>query len=114
MEFAFTPEEEQVRAEVQAFIREQFTPEVLADLQRHKLGRGFGPRAARILERIRERGWVAYSSASSDLVAGQEDGAADANVAQPACLKRSTKFVRGMPVGATVTAAAALAPLLPP
>ncbi len=61
MDFAFTPDEEALRAKVQAFISEQFTPEVLADLQRHKLGRGFGPRAAQVLEEIRARGWVAYS-----------------------------------------------------
>ena len=61
MDFAFTPDEEALRAEVQAFIRAEFTPEVLADLQQHKLGLGFGPRAAAVLQKVRDRGWVAYS-----------------------------------------------------
>jgi len=61
MDFAFTEQEEKLRAQVQAFIAQQLTPEVLADLTQSKLGRGFGPRAMRVFEMIRERGWVAHS-----------------------------------------------------
>lgn len=61
MDFSFSKEEEQVRADVQAFIKEHCTPEVLADLTSSKLGRGFGPRAAGIFALLRERGWVAHS-----------------------------------------------------
>lgn len=61
MDFAFTEQEEKLRAQVQAFIAQQLTPEVLADLTQSKLGRGFGPRAMRVFEKIRERGWVAHS-----------------------------------------------------
>lgn len=61
MEFAFSEQEEQLRAQVQAFIAEEFTPEVLADLSSFKLGRGFGPLAAQVMQKIRDRGWVAHS-----------------------------------------------------
>lgn len=61
MDFAFTDTEEELRSQVQDFIRDHFTPEVLADLAGGKRGRGFGPRAAPIFGMIAEHGWNAIA-----------------------------------------------------
>ncbi len=61
MDFEFTQEEEALRAQVQDFIANQLTPEVLADLAGGKRGRGFGPSAKGIFEKIAERGWNAIA-----------------------------------------------------
>ncbi len=61
MDFEFTQEEEALRAQVQDFIAEQLTPEVLADLAGGKRGRGFGPNAKGVFEKIAERGWNAIA-----------------------------------------------------
>ena len=61
MDFSFSEEEEALRLEVQSFIQEHFTEEVLADLTTGKRGRGFGPRAAPIFRKIAERGWNAIA-----------------------------------------------------
>ena len=58
MDFTFSEEEEALRDEVQAFIKDNFTEEVLADLTTGKRGRGFGPKAAPIFRKIAERGWI--------------------------------------------------------
>ena len=61
MDFTFSDEEEALRKEVQAFIGDNFTEEVLADLTTGKRGRGFGPRAGPIFRKIAERGWNAIA-----------------------------------------------------
>jgi len=61
MDFEFTQEEEALRSQVQAFIKDNLTPEVLADLAGGKRGRGFGPRAKGIFEKIADRGWNAIA-----------------------------------------------------
>jgi alkylation response protein AidB-like acyl-CoA dehydrogenase len=61
MDFQFSPEEEALRTEVQAFIAQEFTEEVLADLAGGKRGRGFGPRGPAIFRKIAERGWNAIA-----------------------------------------------------
>ena len=61
MDFTFSEEEEALRDEVRAFIGENFTEEVLADLTTGKRGRGFGPRAGPIFRKIAERGWNAIA-----------------------------------------------------
>jgi alkylation response protein AidB-like acyl-CoA dehydrogenase len=61
MDFAFTDSEEQLRSQVQVFIRDNFTPEVLADFAGGKRGRGFGPGAAPIFQKIAEHGWNAIA-----------------------------------------------------
>lgn len=61
MDFEFTQEEEALRSQVQAFIKDNLTPEVLADLAGGKRGRGFGPRAKGIFEKIADRVWNAIA-----------------------------------------------------
>lgn len=61
MDFAYSAQDERIRAEVRDFIATEFTPGVRADLQAIKSGHGFGPAATRIFELIRARGWLAYS-----------------------------------------------------
>ena len=61
MDFAFTDEEEALRTEVQGFIKQHFTPEVLADFAGGKRGRGFGPLTKPVFEKIAQRGWNAIA-----------------------------------------------------
>ena len=61
MDFSFSEQEEALRHEVQAFIEEHFTPEVLADFAGGKRGRGFGPRTGPVFQKIAERGWNAIA-----------------------------------------------------
>ena len=61
MDFAFTDEEEALRTEVQDFIKQHFTPEVLADFAGGKRGRGFGPLTKPVFEKIAQRGWNAIA-----------------------------------------------------
>jgi alkylation response protein AidB-like acyl-CoA dehydrogenase len=59
MEFAFTPDQERLRSEVQAFIAEHFTVELAEELKVE--GRGTGPVAEAFFQKIVARGWTAVS-----------------------------------------------------
>lgn len=61
MEFTFSAEEEQLREQVQAFIKEHCTEDVLRDLSKGKGGTGYGPRAPEIFRKIAERRWNAIT-----------------------------------------------------
>ncbi len=61
MDFAFTEDEERLRAEIKAFIARQLTPEVKAQLIAEREGHGRGPLAAAFFRDIYERGWLGVS-----------------------------------------------------
>ncbi len=61
MDFAFTEDEERLRAEIKAFIARQLTPEVKAQLIAEREGHGRGPLAAALFQAIHERGWLGVS-----------------------------------------------------
>ena len=60
MEFAFTPEQEALRAEVQQFIAENVTPEIIAELEDTGIRRR-GPKTREMYKHIAERGWIGIS-----------------------------------------------------
>ena len=47
MDFAFTPQQEALRREVRAFLAEEMTPEVIAEMEAHNEGRPFHRTACR-------------------------------------------------------------------
>ncbi len=59
MDFQFTPEQIQLRHDVQAFIAEHLTDELKAELKEE--GRGTGPHGEAFFEMIMARGWTAVS-----------------------------------------------------
>ena len=59
MEFTFTNEELQLRAEVQEFIAENLTDELRQELKEE--GRGTGPLAEEFFQKIMARGWTAVT-----------------------------------------------------
>jgi alkylation response protein AidB-like acyl-CoA dehydrogenase len=67
MDFGYTPEQEALRREVRAFIAENLTPEVRADLE--ELNEGFGASPSRhksgplyeLFQKIRAHGWLGIS-----------------------------------------------------
>lgn len=59
MEFEFTPEQKQLRREVQAFIAENMTDELRAELKHD--ARGSGPAGDAFFDKIMARGWTAVS-----------------------------------------------------
>ena len=61
MDFAFTEDEERLRAEIKAFIARHLTPEVKAELIAEREGHGRGPLAAAFFRDIYERGWLGVS-----------------------------------------------------
>lgn len=61
MDFAFTEDEERLRAEIKAFIARHLTPEVEAQLIAEREGHGRGPLAAAFFRDIYERGWLGVS-----------------------------------------------------
>jgi alkylation response protein AidB-like acyl-CoA dehydrogenase len=68
MDFGFTPEQEALRREVRAFIKEHVTADVLAEMEGHNEGllgvsRGTsrGPAVRRLFDRIAARGWLGIS-----------------------------------------------------
>lgn len=61
MDFAFTEDEERLRAEIKAFIARHLTPEVEAQLIAEREGHGRGPLAAAFFGDIYERGWLGVS-----------------------------------------------------
>ena len=60
MEFAFTPEQEALRAEVQQFIAENVTPEIVAELEDTGIRRR-GPKTREMYQQIAARGWIGIS-----------------------------------------------------
>jgi alkylation response protein AidB-like acyl-CoA dehydrogenase len=61
MDFAYTPEQEALRGEVRAFIREKVTAEIVAELDfESSTGdqRGLAPKAQELYKNIYERGWL--------------------------------------------------------
>ena len=60
MEFAFTPEQEALRSEVQQFIAENVTPEIVAELEDTGIRRR-GPKTREMYKGIAERGWIGIS-----------------------------------------------------
>ena len=60
MEFAFTPEQEALRAEVQEFIADYVTPEIIAELEDTGVRRR-GPKTRELYGKIAERGWIGIS-----------------------------------------------------
>jgi alkylation response protein AidB-like acyl-CoA dehydrogenase len=61
VEFVFSPEEEALRARVQAFIAEHITDEVRQELADAHAGKGKGPRLRALQQEIFRRGWLAIS-----------------------------------------------------
>ena len=61
MDFAFSAEEEELRASIQAFIRENLSKEIKADLQETVVGQGYTAASLKFLGMIRDRGWSAVS-----------------------------------------------------
>jgi alkylation response protein AidB-like acyl-CoA dehydrogenase len=67
MDFGYTPEQEELRREVRAFIAEHLTPEVIEEME--GLSEGFGvsrsvargPLVSDLFKRIGERGWLGIS-----------------------------------------------------
>lgn len=68
MNFGYSAEQEALRREVRAFIKEHVTPEVTAEMEGHNEGllgvmraTAHGPRVRELFDRIHERGWLAIS-----------------------------------------------------
>jgi alkylation response protein AidB-like acyl-CoA dehydrogenase len=67
MDFAFTPEQEALRREVRAFLAQEMTPEVIAEMEATNEGRPFHrtachtPRLKALFQKIADRGWVGIS-----------------------------------------------------
>ncbi len=59
MEFTFTPQQQQLRRDVQAFIAENMTDALRAELNDD--ARGAGPESATFFDKIMARGWTAVS-----------------------------------------------------
>jgi alkylation response protein AidB-like acyl-CoA dehydrogenase len=60
MDFAYTPEQEALRREVQRFIEDNVTPEILAEVEESGL-RSRGPLTRGLYQKIAERGWIGIS-----------------------------------------------------
>ena len=60
MDFAYTPEQETLRKELQQFIAENVTPEILAEVEESGL-RSRGPQTRELYRKIAERGWIGIS-----------------------------------------------------
>jgi alkylation response protein AidB-like acyl-CoA dehydrogenase len=61
MDFAFSDEDEQLRADVRAFIREHVNPDVIREFREFREGKPRGPHLRAVFDKLRERGWVAIS-----------------------------------------------------
>ncbi len=67
MDFGFSPEQEDLRREVRAFIAEELTPEVIGEMEGLSEGfgvsrsRGRGGRVNELFRKIGERGWLGIS-----------------------------------------------------
>jgi len=61
MDFVFSQEDERLRAQVRAFIREHVTPDVTREFREFREGKARGPNLRAVYGKLRERGWVAVS-----------------------------------------------------
>lgn len=61
MDFAFSAQEEELRTSLQAFIRDNLSDEVKADLQETVVGQGYTAASLKFLGMVRDRGWSAVS-----------------------------------------------------
>jgi alkylation response protein AidB-like acyl-CoA dehydrogenase len=61
MNFAFTEEQERFRAEVRAFIDENVSPEIVAEMDEAAKGAGIGPLTLDLIHKIGDRGWIGMS-----------------------------------------------------
>jgi alkylation response protein AidB-like acyl-CoA dehydrogenase len=61
MNFAFSDEENELRASIQAFIREHMSDEIKRELQETVVGQGYSEASLKFLGMIRDRGWSAVS-----------------------------------------------------
>jgi alkylation response protein AidB-like acyl-CoA dehydrogenase len=61
MDFAFSPDDEELRSTIQAFIAQHLTTELIPELQEPNTGEAHTPKAQEFLAKIRERGWAAVS-----------------------------------------------------
>jgi alkylation response protein AidB-like acyl-CoA dehydrogenase len=67
MDFGYSPEQEDLRQEVRAFIKPNMTRELLEEMEDLNEGfgvsrvRGRGPRVDELFKKIAERGWLGYS-----------------------------------------------------
>jgi len=64
MDFGYTPQQEALRQEVRAFIAENMTPEVVAEIDslNEDVGvHGRGPLMDKLMKKIRDRGWLGFS-----------------------------------------------------
>jgi len=61
MDFAFSDEENELRASIQTFIREHLTDEIRRDLQETVVGQGYSEASLKFLGMIRDNGWSAVS-----------------------------------------------------
>ena len=60
MEFAFTPEQDALRSEVQKFIKDNVTPEIVQELENTGIRRR-GPKTRELYKEISDRGWIGIS-----------------------------------------------------
>ena len=60
MEFAFTTEQEALRSEVQQFIADYVTDDIIAELEGTGIRRR-GPKTREVYQKITERGWIGIS-----------------------------------------------------
>ena len=61
MDFSFSAEEDELRASIQDFIKENLSEEIKRDLQETVVDQGFTPASLKFLGMIRDRGWSAVS-----------------------------------------------------
>jgi alkylation response protein AidB-like acyl-CoA dehydrogenase len=61
MDFAFSQEDEKLRVDVRAFIRQHVTPDVVREFKEFREGKPRGPHLRDVYEKLRARGWVAIS-----------------------------------------------------
>lgn len=61
MDFAFSEEDEKLRADVRAFIEEHVNDEVVREFREFREGKPRGPHLRAVYDKLRERGWAAIS-----------------------------------------------------
>ncbi|MDP6874284.1 MAG: acyl-CoA dehydrogenase family protein [Alphaproteobacteria bacterium] len=61
MDFGFSAENEEFRAEIRAFIAEHVSPEILQEMREGYAGAGIGPLTRDLILKIGERGWIGMS-----------------------------------------------------
>ena len=61
MDFGFSEENEQFRGEIRAFLEENVTPEILAEMREAAAGAGIGPLTRDLILKIGDNGWIGMS-----------------------------------------------------